>query len=168
MELFRKSSTQGGLHLLWLCQNLQKLSEFVATSALPSILSSTSISTLCRDLRSCLLLLINGGCKLTKLDFSDAYLQLELDEESRKFTTHLGLYQYTRLPFGIAAAPAIFQQTMETMLQGLSGVVCYLDDIIVTGKSEAEHLRNLERVLARIQKYGFQVRKENVHSCKTL
>ena len=106
---------------------------------------------------------MGGIVKFTKLDFSDIYLQLELDEESRKFmviATHLGLYQYTRLPFGIAAAPAIFQQTMETMLQGLSGVVCYLDDIIVTGKSKAEHLRNLERVLARIQEYGFQVRKE--------
>ena len=106
---------------------------------------------------------LNGGCKFTKLDFSDAYLQLELDDESRNFmviSTHLGLYQYTRLPFGIAAAPAIFQQTMETMLQGLSGIVCYLDDIIVTGKSDAEHLQNLERVLAKIQEYGFQVCKE--------
>ena len=106
---------------------------------------------------------LNGGCKFTKLDFSDAYLQLELDDESRNFmviSTHLGLYQYTRLSFGIAAAPAIFQQTMETMLQGLSGVVCYLDDIVVTGKSDAEHLQNLERVLAKIQEYGFQVRKE--------
>ena len=69
---------------------------------------------------------LNGGCKFTKLDFSDVYLQLELDDESWNFmviTTHLGLYQYTRLPFEIAAGPAIFQQTMETMLQGLSGIV---------------------------------------------
>ena len=60
---------------------------------------------------------LNGGFKFTKLDFSDAYLQLELDE-SRNFMvimTHLGLYQYTCFPFGIAAAPAIFQQTMETV-----------------------------------------------------
>ena len=53
---------------------------------------------------------LNGGCKFAKLDFSDSYLQLELDHESQNFmviTTHLGLYQYTCLPFGIAAAPAI-------------------------------------------------------------
>ena len=131
MEFYRKLNTQIGLHPLLWYQNL-----FTA---------------------------LNGGCKFTKLDFSDAYLQLELDDESRNFmviSTHLGLYQYTRLSFGIAAAPAIFQQTMETMLQGLSGVVCYLDDIVVTGKSDAEHLQNLERVLAKIQEYGFQVRKE--------
>ena len=49
---------------------------------------------------------------------------------------------------------------MKTILQGLSGIVCYLDDIIITGKSDAEHLQNLERILAKIKEYGFQVRKE--------
>ena len=106
---------------------------------------------------------LNGGQQFTKLDFSEAYLQLELDEETQQFmviNTHKGLFKYTRLPFGIAAAPAVFQQTMDTVLQGLPGVVCYLDDIIVTGKDKAEHLLNLERVLSRIQEYGFRVRKE--------
>ena len=106
---------------------------------------------------------LNGGEQFTKLDFSEAYLQLELDEESQHFmviNTHKGLFKYTRLPFGIAAAPAIFQQTMDAILQGLPGVVCYLDDIIVTGKDKSEHLSNLERVLSRIQEYGFRVRKE--------
>ena len=49
-----------------------------------------------------------GGKKLTKIDLSHAYLQMMLDEESKKFTvinTHKGLYQYTRMP----SAPAIFQ-----------------------------------------------------------
>ncbi len=113
--------------------------------------------------------LFAGGNKFTKLDFSDAYFQLELDKESRKFmviTTHLGLYQYSRLPFGIAAAPAIFQQTMETMLQGLSGVVCYLD-----GSSSVfpvTIIRNLESVLVKIQEYGFQVRKDKCSFSKIL
>ena len=49
---------------------------------------------------------------------------------------------------------------MDTVLQGLQGVVCYLDDIIVTGKDQAEHLCNLEQVLGRIQDYGFKVCKE--------
>ena len=106
---------------------------------------------------------LNGGEQFTKLDFSEAYLQLELDEESQQFmviNTHKGLFKYTRLPFGIAAAPAVFQQTMDIVLQGLPGVVCYLDDIIITGKDKQEHLNNLEQVLSRVQEYGFRVRKE--------
>ena len=58
---------------------------------------------------------LNGGEQFTKLDFSEAYLQLELDEKSQQFmviNTHKGLFKYTRLPF-IAATPAIFQQTMD-------------------------------------------------------
>ena len=106
---------------------------------------------------------LNGGEQFTKLDFSEAYLQLELDEESQQFmviNTHKGLFKYTHLPFGISAAPAVFQQTMDIVLQGLPGVVCYLDDIIITGKDKQEHLNNLEQVLSRVQEYGFRVRKE--------
>ena len=52
-----------------------------------------------------------GGKKFTKIDLSHAYLQMMLDEESKKFmviNTHKGLYQHTRMPFGISSAPAIF------------------------------------------------------------
>ena len=62
---------------------------------------------------------LNAGDKFTKLDLSNAYQQVVLDEESQPYVTiatHLGLYQYTRLPFGIAAAPAIFQQIIDKLL----------------------------------------------------
>ena len=91
-----------------------------------------------------------GGKFFTKLDMSSAYLQLPLDDESKKYTTintHKGLFQYNRLPFGVASSPAIFQRTMDTLLQGIEGVSVYLDDILVTGPTEEEHLKTLERVL---------------------
>lgn len=72
-----------------------------------------------------------GGKKFTKLDLAQAYQQLLLEEESKGYTTittHQGMYCYTRLPFGIASAPAIFQRTMDTVLQGLPNVICYIDD----------------------------------------
>ena len=103
-----------------------------------------------------------GGKQFTKLDLSNAYQQLLLDNDSRKMctiNTHKGLYQYTRLPFGIASAPAIFQKLMDSVLQGMSRTVCYIDDILITGDSEDEHLKNLERVLGRLKTHGITVRK---------
>ena len=57
-------------------------------------------------------------------------------------TTHLGLFQYTRLPFGIASALAIFQQQMEKILQGIPKIARYLDNILIIGQDEEEHLYN--------------------------
>ena len=62
-----------------------------------------------------LLATLGGDNKFTKLDMSQPYQQLELEESSKKFTTintHKGLYQYNRLPFGVSSAPGIFQRTM--------------------------------------------------------
>ena len=103
-----------------------------------------------------------GGKSFTTLDLQQAYLQLPLDEESRELVTintHRGLYQYTRLPFGVASAPALFQRTMDTILQGVPGVVCYIDDILVTGETDSEHLRNLELVLLRLKKHGVKLKR---------
>ena len=73
--------------------------------------------------------------------------------------THQGLYQYTRLPFGVASAPAIFQRLMDRILQGIPRVICYIDDILVTGASEADHLHNLGEVLKRLDDRGFRLKK---------
>ena len=76
---------------------------------------------------------LRKGRYFTKLDLSPAYQQLPLDDDSKKFVvvnTHRGLFRYTRLPFGIASAPGIFQRVIESVLQGIDGVVVYLDDIL--------------------------------------
>ena len=103
-----------------------------------------------------------GGKKFSKLDLSQAYQQVPLDQNSRKYVTIntiKGLYQYIRLPFGIASAPSIFQRLMDTMLQDISGTICYLDDILVTGKNDEEHFKNLEEVLKRLMNAGLRLKK---------
>ena len=106
---------------------------------------------------------LSGGKTFSKLDLSHAYQQIRLEEASQKYVTvntHRGLYRYKRLPFGIASAPAIFQRSMESLLQGLAGVCVYIDDIIITGQTEEEHLHNLSEVLSRLERAGMKL-KEN-------
>lgn len=89
---------------------------------------------------------LGGGKAFTVLDLKQAYLQTELDEGSKQYmtvNTHKDLYQYERLPYGLATAPAIWQKSMDQTLQGIPGCQVYLDDIIVTGRSTSEHLKTL-------------------------
>ena len=109
-----------------------------------------------------LLTVLAGGQKFSKLDLSQAYQQMLLNPDDRKYTTvntHLGLFQYKRLPFGIASAPAIFQSQMEKILQGIPKAVCYLDDVLITGKDDSELLATLEKVFDRLNQWGLRLKK---------
>ena len=109
---------------------------------------------------------VSGGTLFSVLDLRHAYLQMEVKEHSRPFltiNTIRGLYQYQRLPYGVASAPAIWQRVMDQILQGLPGVFCYLDDVIVTGSTLEEHLEQLLAVLKRLEEYGL---KANQEKCK--
>ncbi|XP_055355955.1 uncharacterized protein K02A2.6-like [Paramacrobiotus metropolitanus] len=102
---------------------------------------------------------LNGGQKFSTLDLAEAYAQVELDEESKALVVINTHFQYNRMPFGVASGPSIFQQIMERILQGCEGVAIYMDDIIVTGATDEEHLRNLERVLQRLEEYGLRLKR---------
>ena len=94
------------------------------------------------------------GKTFTKLDISQAYQQVLLEEESKKYVvvnTHRGLLHYNKLPFGISSAPGIFQRVMECLLRGIPGVIVYLDDILITGSSIEEHLATLEKVFQTLE-----------------
>ena len=103
-----------------------------------------------------------GGTTFTKLDLNQAYQQVRLDPASRKYctiNTHKGLYQYTRLPFVVASAPALFQEIMEKILQGIPRVV-YIDDILITGQVDQEHIEVLAQVFERLEEYGLRLKRE--------
>ncbi|XP_061567238.1 uncharacterized protein K02A2.6-like [Cololabis saira] len=104
---------------------------------------------------------LSGG-QFTKLDMSHAYHQIPLEEESKKYVTintHKGLFTYNVLPFGVSSSPAIFQRTMEGVLQGIPKVAVFLDDILLTGRNDQEHLQTLEEVLKRLDQAGLRLRR---------
>ena len=99
------------------------------------------------------------------MDLSLAYAQLPLSEASQKYcviATHRGLYAFQRLLFGVASAPAIWQKTMDEILQGIPGVVCFYDDVLVSGANQKEHDARLRKVLIRLAKYGVWLAKYGV------
>ena len=96
----------------------------------------------------------------SKLDLSQAYHQLELEKQSRyitTFSTHLGLYRYKRLNYGTNAAAKMFQYTLQTALQGLTGVKNIADDIIIFGSTRSEHDKNLDECLKRLTTKGLRL-----------
>ena len=106
---------------------------------------------------------MSGGSKFSKIDLSNAYLQLEIHEDDRHLltlSTHKGLYKPTRMMFGVACAPAKWQRFMEGLLSGIPGVSVFLDDIKVTAADDDTHLKRLEEVLRRLNDHNMRVNWE--------
>ncbi|XP_058449102.1 uncharacterized protein K02A2.6-like [Malaya genurostris] len=99
----------------------------------------------------------------SRIDLSDAFLQVEVDESSRDLltiNTHSGLYRYNRLPPEVKTAPGAFQQLIDTMLGGLPHTCGYLDDVVVGDVTTETHWENLRAVFQRISEFGFTIRVE--------
>lgn len=104
---------------------------------------------------------LSEGAKFTKLDLKDAYQQVQLDAQSQELVTIntlKGLFQFTRLPFGVVSAPALFQREMDNLLGDLPQVAVYFDDILVTGANDEDHWKNVCQVLGRLQEAGLRLK----------
>ena len=106
---------------------------------------------------------LEGSTCFSKMDANSGFWQIRLDEESQDYTTFItpfGRWVFCKMPFGISAAPEFFQRQMMKILDGLSGVVCMMDDILVVGKDRKEHDERLEQVLIRLENAGLTLNKE--------
>ena len=106
---------------------------------------------------------LSGTKYFSTLDLCSGYWQIQLDPDTREksaFTTHSGLYEFTRMPFGLCNAPATFQRLLQTVLSGLEGKFCfvYLDDILICSKSFEEHLQHLQQIFERLRKAGLTLK----------
>ena len=97
---------------------------------------------------------LNGAIVFSKIDLNQGYHQFELEKNCQSittFATHVGLFRYKRLSFGVNSAAEIFQKSIEEVLQGIKGVRNISDDIIMFGRSQADHDNALRATLQRMR-----------------
>ena len=112
------------------------------------------------------LALLSGATCFTKLDVNSGFWQIPLSANSCLLTTFLtpyGRFCFNKLPFGVACAPELFQKCMASILEGLHGVVCQIDDVLVFGTTHKEHDDRLFAVIRRLESAGITL---NLGKCE--
>ena len=128
-----------------ICVDLTKLNESVMRENYP--LPSTDQ----------LLAQLEGAQIFSKLDCNSGFYQIPLAEDSQELTTFItpfGRYCFQRLPFGISSGSEVFHRMMSQMLTGIPGVICDIDDVLVSAANQAEHDERMETVMQRLEKEG--------------
>ncbi len=93
------------------------------------------------------------------LDAYSGYHQLSIAKRDRyktSFVTHHGQFQYKRMPFGLATAPASFQRALDMILTQFKWKTClvYLDDVIIFSNSVEDHIRHVDEILTALGEAG--------------
>ena len=103
-----------------------------------------------------------GSAHFSSMDFKSGFWQIKMAPASQQYTAfmvgNLGFYEFTRMPFGLCNAPATFQHLMQNTLGELNLTYCviYLDNVIVFGRMEEEHLECLRVVFERFRKFNLK------------
>ena len=106
-----------------------------------------------------------GAKVFTIVDMDKGYWQVVLHPESRKLTCmafDIGRYQFKRLPMGSKVASDIFQRMLDSVYIGLPGVTGIADDMVIFGRNEEEHDRNLILFLETTRKNGLILNKKKL------
>ena len=100
----------------------------------------------------------------SSLDLRSGYYHIGLKDsvklKSAFVLSSLGKYQFNRVPFGLAQAPAYFQKLINDVLKGCNFAMGYLDDIIIYSRSGKEHLEPLEEIFTRLKTVGLKLKLE--------
>ena len=107
---------------------------------------------------------LKGYKVFSSLDLRSGYYHISLKDlakpKSAFVLSSLGKYQFNRVPFGLAQAPAYFQKLINDILKGCSFAMGYLDNIIIYSRSEKEHLEHLEEIFTRLKAAGLKLKQE--------
>ena len=107
---------------------------------------------------------LQGSKVYSTIDLRSGYYHIGLTRESRAksaFVVPMGKWEFKRTPFGLSQAPAYFQLLIDKVLMGCSSFAMgYLDDIIIFSKNELEHLKHLEEIFTRLERFGQKMKRE--------
>lgn len=104
----------------------------------------------------------------TVLDLKDGFYQIELDRHASKvctFSTAFGCYRFKRFPFGIKSGPELCQKLNQELFGHIPGVVVYLDDILITGKTKLDHDKVLAAVVELARKRDVKFNSKKLQYC---
>ena len=96
---------------------------------------------------------LNGAKYFSTLDLRAGYQHIRLTTDSipkTAFTSPFGKYEYVKVPFGLAQAPAYFQELMTGVLKDLPFAMAYLDDIIIYSSTPEEYLQHIKTVFEKL------------------
>ena len=104
---------------------------------------------------------LSGGKLFAKLDLASGYWQVPVNPahgHKTTFATHLGSYEFLRMPFGLKMAPHTFQRILNTVFSDYlyQWLIIYINDCIVWSSDLSEALIQYEKVFARAVQYGLQ------------
>ena len=105
---------------------------------------------------------LNGATYFTTLDLCTGYHHIPLDKSSipkTAFNSPFGKYEYIKVPFGLAQAPAYFQELMTGILKDFPFAIAYLDDIIIFSKTPQEHLSHICMVFEKLRTANLSMKK---------
>ena len=106
---------------------------------------------------------MEGSNVFSSLDLYNGYHQVEIaleDQCKTSIITPLGNFAFRRLPMGISCAANSFQRFMHKVLQGISNVFCFIDDLLIFSRNEKEHIRHLQLVFERLSQYGLILNRD--------
>ena len=110
---------------------------------------------------------LHGASYFGQIDLSDAYYQIELDEDAKKIctiNTSQGLFKMCRLPQGLKNSSSIFQNCIESTLKGIKGVFIFQDDILVHVTTKDQYEKRMLAVKSRLFKKSFTINGKKSNS----